>query len=188
MNRTTPYFIASYCLFVAGCSSLTGYQPPAPVYEPYPRTSRMQKPEPVVPAPPPRPQAVETTPLEPSAPPAWATKVERYEPERLSPVVVALLSDAEKNTGSGDLDAAVSTLERGLRIEPRNATLVYKLAEVRLKQSQPRLAEDLAKKAALLAGADRVLKKKSWLLVAKARVMQGDNAGAQEAEQKAAGL
>jgi hypothetical protein len=43
------------------------------------------------------------------------------------------------------------------------------------------LAEDLAKKAALLASNDTQLKKHSWLLVARAREVQGDLKGGKEA-------
>ena len=179
-------FIASFSLFAAGCSGLTGHQAAAPVYDPYYQAPRQAKP-PVKKQPSPSQGAV-ITPLEPAPPPKWATSVEPQQSVHLSPVVVALISDADQNASSGNLDSAVATLERGLRIEPRNATLIYKLAEVRLKQSKPRLAEDLAKKSALLAGSDRMLKKRSWLLVAQARKMQGNAAGAKEAEFRAAGL
>jgi tetratricopeptide (TPR) repeat protein len=102
-----------------------------------------------------------------------------------SPAVLALMSDAESSGKSGDLEAAAAAIERALRIDSRNAALVYKLAQVRLEQNQPRLAEDLAKKSALLAENDRELKKNSWLLIAKARYMQGDKQGAGEARDKA---
>ena len=107
-------------------------------------------------------------------------------PVTASPAVVALMSDANRSSKAGNLDAAVATVERALRIEPRNATLVYNLAELRLKQEKPRLAEDLAKKAILLSANDSGLKKRSWLLVSEAREMQGNQHGAAEAKKKAA--
>ncbi len=107
-------------------------------------------------------------------------------PVKASPAVVALMSDATRSSNAGNLDAAVATVERALRIEPRNATLVYNLAELRLKQEKPRLAEDLAKKAILLSANDSGLKKRSWLLVSEAREMQGNQHGAAEAKKKAA--
>ncbi|MEY3760105.1 MAG: hypothetical protein RIR39_1596, partial [Pseudomonadota bacterium] len=97
----------------------------------------------------------------------------------------ALASAAAQNSKSGNIESATTTIERAIRIEPRNATLYYKLALFKLKQSKPRLAEDLAKKAALLASNDAQLKKHSWLLVARAREMQGDLAGGKEARAKA---
>jgi hypothetical protein len=50
------------------------------------------------------------------------------------------------------------------------------------------LAEDLAKKSAVLAGKDGALKKNCWLLIAHAKEMQGDSAGANEARAKAGGI
>ncbi|MGR8934448.1 MAG: tetratricopeptide repeat protein [Gammaproteobacteria bacterium] len=102
-----------------------------------------------------------------------------------SPAVLALLTDADRNSRSGDLDAAAATVERALRIDSRNPALLYKLAQLRLKQNQPRLAEDLAKKSELYAGNNRELKKDSWLLIARARYLQGDQQGANEARAKA---
>ena len=106
----------------------------------------------------------------------------------MSPAVSALLATANQNSKSGDMESAAAAIERAIRIEPRNGELFYKLAVLRLKQSKPVLAEDLAKKSALLAGKDNTLKKNSWLLIAHSKEMQGDTAGATEAESKAAGF
>ncbi len=103
----------------------------------------------------------------------------------LTPAVVALLSKADQSYKDGQFDQAVSTIERALRIEPRNAKLVYKLAAVRLRQNKARLAENLAKKAALLAGNNTLIKRRAWLLIAEARRMQGNRVGAKEAKTKA---
>jgi Tfp pilus assembly protein PilF len=105
-----------------------------------------------------------------------------------SPAVTALVTAATQSTKTGDVESASAAIERAIRIEPRNAELLYKLAVLRLKQSKPVLAEDLAKKAALLAGKDNTLKKNSWLLIAHAKEMQGDKTGAEEAKTKAAGF
>ena len=118
----------------------------------------------------------------PPLPPAFEP-LETFAP--LSPAVSALALAAAQNSKSGNIESATTTIERAIRIEPRNATLYYKLALLKLKQSKPRLAEDLAKKAALLASNDAQLKKHSWLLVARAREMQGDLEGGKEARAKA---
>ena len=102
----------------------------------------------------------------------------------LSPVVGSLVLAANEDSQKGNVESATTTLERASRIEPRNATLYYKLALLKLK-SKPSQAEDLAKKSAQLAANDPALKKHSWLLVAKAREMQKDFKGAQEARAKA---
>jgi predicted Zn-dependent protease len=116
------------------------------------------------------------------APPAFLP-LDSFAP--LSPAVGALASSANINSHAGNIDAATTAIERAIRIEPRNATLYYKLALLRLRQSKPRLAEDLAKKAALLASNDATMKKHSWLLIARAREVQGDINGGKEARAKA---
>ncbi len=127
--------------------------------------------------------SVVLTPPEPPAPPIFKP-VESM--AGLSPATVALVNTANQSSQSGDLEAAASAIERATRIEPRNGNLLYKLAVIRLRQEKPVLAEDLAKKAALLAEKDNVLKKNSWLLIAHAKEMQHDSAGANEARAKAA--
>jgi tetratricopeptide (TPR) repeat protein len=103
----------------------------------------------------------------------------------LPPAVDALVLAADKSSKTGDIDSADALIERAVRIEPRNAALFYKLAVLRLKQSKPKLAEDLAQKSALLAATDNVLKKNCWLLIAHARELQQDFTGAKEARAKA---
>ncbi len=119
----------------------------------------------------------------PPPPPPPFEPLQSFAP--LSPGVGALVMAANKTAEQGNIDSATTTIERAIRIEPRNATLYYKLALLRLKQSKPRLAEDLAKKSALLASNDKQLKKHSWLLIAKARDMQNNPEGAKEARAKA---
>lgn len=127
----------------------------------------------------------EETPLSKTADPIVNQVAETKPRPILSPAVQALMADADKNTKAGDLDSASVMLERALRISPRNAELTYQLAALRLKQSQPGLAEDLGKKAAFLAADDRELKKQCWLLIAQAREQQGNSQGAKEARLKA---
>jgi hypothetical protein len=130
--------------------------------------------------------AVPAAPPEPVAPkePETLVPLETFPPQ--SPAVGSLVMAANENSQGGNLDSAVSSIERAIRIEPRNATLYYKLAVLRLNQSKPRLAEDLARKAALLAVNDTALKKHSWLLIANARELQNNVAGANKAKAEAA--
>lgn len=99
--------------------------------------------------------------------------------------VAALMQEADENSASGSLDNAAATLERAIRIQPRNALLWQKLAEVRLRQQQPGLAEDLAKKSNILAKSDKALTKKNWSIIAQARRKRGDMEGANEADARA---
>ncbi len=137
------------------------------------------------------PEAQETEAVIPQAPPLpdfpkepeTLQPLETFAPQ--SPAVGSLLMAANENSQSGNADSAISSIERAIRIEPRNATLYYKLAVLRLKQSKPRLAEDLARKAALLAVNDNTLKKHSWLLIANARELQNNKDGAKQAKAEA---
>jgi hypothetical protein len=120
---------------------------------------------------------------EPPKEPEALVPLETFPPQ--SPAVGSLVMAANENSQGGNQDSAVSSIERAIRIEPRNATLYYKLAVLRLKQSKPRLAEDIARKAALLAVNDNALKKHSWLLIANARELQKNVAGAKKAKAEA---
>ena len=102
-----------------------------------------------------------------------------------SPVIVKLLADADKSAKQGRLNVAVATLERAVRIAPREADVFNQLAMLRFKQKKWELAENLAKKSALLAEGDNALKKKNWLLIASIRKQVGDDKGANAALLKA---
>jgi len=111
-----------------------------------------------------------------TAPPAVTTS---------APAVVALLGQAETQANSGDLEAAAASLERAIRIEPRNPLLWYHLATVRLAQQEPAQAEQLAVKSNSLATGNRVQQSRNWRLIARARQALGDRAGAGAAERRA---
>lgn len=131
---------------------------------------------------------VESATAAPVAPTAEAVRLNIEDapiPSGTSPAVVALVSEADRSRNAGDLDAAVVVMERALRIDARNPLLTYKLALLRLKQNKAPQAEELAGKAALLAGGDLSLKRKSWLLISEARQMQQNPQGAKEAKAKA---
>jgi tetratricopeptide (TPR) repeat protein len=106
-------------------------------------------------------------------------------PAKSSNVVVALLADADNSYQKGNVDDSVATIERALRIEPRNPQLLYKLAVFKWEQDEPELAINLARKSALLAEGNAGLKKKNWRLIADIYEQQGDLANANSARQKA---
>ncbi|MFA6164241.1 MAG: tetratricopeptide repeat protein [Methylobacter sp.] len=188
---------------ITGCAGFNGPQSSAPVYEGHPddaiktipkssqkkKSKKTKSVETVKIAPLEGTEEIKTEPLSnsESAPLAKLKPFEPFESRTsLSPAVGALVSSANQNTKAGDFDSAAVSIERAIRIEPRNADLFYKLAALRIQQSKPRLAEDLAKKSALLASNNNMLKKQSWLLIAYAREMQRNVAGAKEARAKAA--
>lgn len=108
----------------------------------------------------------------------------RHPRQAQNPAVAALLSSAGRQQQEGDLNGAVATLERALRIEPRNPTLWHRLAGLRLQQGQYPMVADLAAKSNALAGVDYDLKRENWRLISRARHAMGDSAGARAAEAK----
>ena len=102
-----------------------------------------------------------------------------------SPAVVALLDQAVTQQSGGNPEQSAATLERALRIEPRNPWLWYRLAEVRLQMGMASRAEQLAMKSKALAVSNPRLVRNNWLLIARAREHMGNGTGAQQARDKA---
>ncbi len=96
-----------------------------------------------------------------------------------------LLDEAARLRRSGELDAAALAVERAMRIQPGNPWLSLELAEIRLEQSNPSQAEQLAQRALAQAGGDNRLQARCWTLTATAREARGDDAGAAVALAKA---
>jgi len=134
-------------------------------------------PAPVVsstPAPSPAP-----APGEPSAPPVVRPAT------RESTAVASLMDSARADTAAGRLSNAAATLERALRIEPRNPRLWSELARVRFQQRDYAQAESTALRSESWAGKDNLLRADNWRLIAAAREARGDSTGAQQAREAA---
>lgn len=71
--------------------------------------------------------------------------------------VVALLSSAQQQRKSGDYQRASVTLERAIRISPRNPELYYELAQVRYLEGNFHQSKQLCRKAISLAAGDKAL-------------------------------
>lgn len=95
--------------------------------------------------------------------------------------VLALLDRAQTDSESGQREAAGASLERALRIEPRNPWLWLELARVRLVQGQYAQAITLARKSNSFAGRQNRVQAENWQVIGNARVAQGDSAGAEQA-------
>ena len=105
-----------------------------------------------------------------------------------NPAVVALLDSSFHQQKAGNLSIAASTLERAVRISPRNAKVWHELALLRFQQANYNLALSLASKSNLLAANNRSLRYKNWQLIANSRLELGDRKGASEAQSKADSL
>lgn len=105
--------------------------------------------------------------------------------EQLDGPVLALLTTAQSQQGSGDFNGAASSLERAQRIAPREPQVLFRLAQVRLSQGDAPQAEQLARRALTYANGRPSLQSELWNTIAQAREKQGDSAGAALARQKA---
>ena len=115
-----------------------------------------------------------------------------YEPQvavvmspQYSTPVAALLEEASRQETANDLTAAVGSVERALRIEPRNARVWHRLASLRMKQGRHGMAVELAAKSNSLASGDAELVRDNWRLMARSYRAAGDSASAAAAERKA---
>ena len=95
--------------------------------------------------------------------------------------IAGLLDGARADAAAGRLASAAASLERALRIEPRNPRLWQELARVRLKQGDYAQAESTAARSNSWAGSDSALRAENWRLIAHAREARGDAEGAKGA-------
>ncbi|MCD9572727.1 tetratricopeptide repeat protein [Pseudomonas protegens] len=105
--------------------------------------------------------------------------------EQLDGPVLALLTTAQQQQSSGDLNGASSSLERAQRVAPREPQVLYRLAQVRMAQGDAPQAEQFARRGLSFANGRPDLQASLWELIAQAREKQGDAAGAAQARQNA---
>ena len=164
---------------LAGCTLFRA--PPPPPTSPTPGgggtpagTPQPAQPAPQAPAPPPE------APAPPPAPPPRQF--------HLGSATSALVTQAHQQAASGDTVQAAATLERALRIEPDNPLVWIELGRVRLAENNPTQASAMGRKALALATGDPGAQSSAWHLIADALRARGDNAGAAEADGRAASL
>lgn len=98
------------------------------------------------------------------------------------PAAMALVEQAERASEAGRHAEAAALLERALRIAPSHPVLWQNLAVVRYREGDYVQAEQLALRSNTLAGSYPVeLRRRNWELIAVARELRGDKAGAQAA-------
>ena len=107
----------------------------------------------------------------------------------LNPALSALLASAQKHVSVEDFNGAAASLERALRISPREALVHLRLAEVRLKQGQAHAALQLAFKGQSLmetnSAAERknILEKQFWQVIGDCYRYLGNHQKAEQAYQ-----
>jgi len=183
-----------------------GERPKAPVTRPAvtpkapgtaPAATGSLKTYPVSPPPVARPPVVPREPSGPTVviPPPQAPRKSRPAPVPPAPVtlpagtknpaVLSLLKEAEQAFDAGDLSRSASSVERALRIEPRNPFLWNRLSHIRLTQGRGADAAGLAAKSNSFAAGEPSLQRDNWMMTATVRRSAGDLTGATAAERKA---
>jgi tetratricopeptide (TPR) repeat protein len=157
------WFVLLIAAMAAGCTTAptdTGIPEAAPPVE-------AERPQPA----PEAPSAPAEAPREPAAPEPPEPVAKPAPQENIA--VARLMRNAEKDSEAGRLANAAATLERALRIEPRNPRLWHELARVRLKQGEYAQAATLAARSNSWAGADASLREANQRLIEEARIARG---------------
>ena len=135
-SRTPQILGLAVALLVQGCA---GFTPTEPTHYP-PRPAQEDR------QPAPHPAKVE-------------------EPRQVDSIAADFSHQAEKQRRQGNLDMAAATLERGLRLAPKDPFLWSQLAEVRLQQNNYQQARTLAAKSSSLAGSNSTItNKNNWII------------------------
>ncbi|MEZ5549416.1 MAG: hypothetical protein R3E82_00860 [Pseudomonadales bacterium] len=150
--------IFSLLLILGGCATTS----------PQPRTGQ--------PAGTPAPERTVEVPPQPSpgAPMDSPQPRPRQEPDA-SAATLALLQQSERAASSGSLTEAISYAERAVRINPRQADLWTRLADLELQNRHPQTAIQYATKAISLAGSRTDWQRDAWLLIAAAKESLGEH-------------
>jgi Flp pilus assembly protein TadD len=102
------------------------------------------------------------SPAAPSAPPETPIARENV-------AIAGLMESARSDAAAGRLVQAAGSLERALRIEPRNPRLWHELAKVRLRQGDTAQAANLAARSNSFAGSDAALRAANQSIIEQAR-------------------
>jgi len=151
LEKLRAALLLLFVIFLTACTTNSTVQNVPPVVSrPAPVPVPVQRPVPQ-PLPPQNPVVVDGTVV----PLPEERNIASYslpEPEPVSSVVRDLMKKAQSQSEAGDFDSAANSLERALRIEPRNAQIWNRLAGVRYSQESWKKAIQLAAKSNTLAG------------------------------------
>lgn len=142
LTRTTYKLLSLYCLLSALLFQGCAVSPPGqPVYYPQPPPKATKQPIPDV---------------QLNKPPT---------PKQPDAIAVSFSQQAAEQNLQGRTDLSIATLERGLRVAPKDAMLWSQLAEIKLQQQEYQQARSLAAKSNSLAGTDtKIMQKNYWII------------------------
>lgn len=98
--------------------------------------------------------------------------------------VTSLMRQAQSQRVAGKPEQAAASLERALRIEPRNYFVWSALGQTYLAQKNYAQAESVAQKSTVLARGNVWVELENWKTIAAARQALGDALGALQAQTK----
>jgi tetratricopeptide (TPR) repeat protein len=93
---------------------------------------------------------------------------------------LALIQQSDRAYAAGNAGEAVAYVERAIRLNPHQADLWLRLAELQLARDNPEAAVQFANKAISLAGQRVDWIRDAWLVIANARTAQGNTATAND--------
>ncbi len=102
--------------------------------------------------------------------------------------VTALMRQARAALDAGRPDQSAASLERAIRIEPRNPFVWSLLGKTYLAQNNYVQAENVCSKSNALARGNAYVQLDNWRTIRAARAAQGDNAGAADAARQVEAL
>jgi len=102
-----------------------------------------------------------------------------------SPAVKALLQDAREAEAGGDYDLAAVSLERALRIQPRDPEILQCLAEIQLRKKDYEQALNFAIRSYDAGPRVGEICGRNWNTISVAREHTGDASGSAEARKRA---
>lgn len=105
-----------------------------------------------------------------------------------APAAARLRARAEGQLAAGELEAAMATAERALRLAPESARVWTLLARIHLRRGELRQAEQFSRKSNLLCAGDFRLQAKNWRIIAAALRARGAKKEADIAQKKAKSL
>lgn len=130
------------------------------------------------------PPTGEPTPLPDPRPPLSPSLPRNIESSGSAAPVISLVKAARAALAQGRTDQAGASLERALRIEPRNPWVWQALSALHIVTQQAEQAESEAKKSMSLGRRNPYLDLENWRLIAEAKKLRGDKAGAEAALRK----
>ena len=99
--------------------------------------------------------------------------------------VTELLADASAAEQNGQLEQASMSLERALRIQPRNPEILQSMAEVNLQMADYEQALNFATRSYDLGPRVGEICSRNWRTISVSREYLGDHSGSVEAEKRA---